>query len=690
MLPHQEHRTPTLQTSLLTYIDLPLPYTYITQTIPAHRTPPYLPSRPHYNLPIPKALKTTTLTDHRAPPTQHRSHPQELTKHRAQNPAHRIYLPNIPQHRTLIPDHRTHPQPYPQLARTYPHRHTQFRIRLPLFNTTFHKFTITPPSLISRSHARHSPLSSPTHTSPLSPPLSQTSSILPLKSIPSRSTRQAPTIPPLDTRPLPPAQHRRGSSHTWPPLGTQHHHTATSPLHPNTSQQLPPACSSIFNRADRLPLSTRDRPPKLLPCRLHLTIADNNCLPAQHTPSFRRLHQGAPHATESNQLHSTPVSLHPSHSHSHSHFLRQGPRRFTPYCNTRTHPAPTPGPLQHQHSKTLTHHQNFTPPSAESQSSHPQLPCSSNQSDTISSPAPTTTGLPTCPTTEHCPLPRLTPQHPALHERISPCQHFDAQLQFQHSTELPLQSHHQLPPTLDTMPLDTKASTPFTGAHLPLNPHIWLEMTSHDLQPPIGMDEQYLAFRQQVQAQPPHTSTSHQRSSQHQLDADDDLDMDAQLDNVSPEHGGNFIQVPQVTSQKSARIIESTPPTLQYRHPRIDDASVSQNSKRRKADDSTATSTIPSKITPTTSSRSKRAATLGIDMFGQMWLGFHMQEELSIQLGKKVLVERRTDEEFTNMGTPVSEVREFRSLRRAFPRTKQTLFPNERPDAVPGQHLHFT
>ena len=67
-----------------------------------------------------------------------------------------------------------------------------------------------------------------------------------------------------------------------------------------------------------------------------------------------------------------------------------------------------------------------------------------------------------------------------------------------------------------------------------------------------------------------------------------------------------------------------------------------------------------------------------------------MEEELAIQLGTQVLVDRRTDEEFTNMGTPVSEVREFRSLRRAFPRTKQTLFPTERPDAVPGQHLHFT
>jgi hypothetical protein len=67
-----------------------------------------------------------------------------------------------------------------------------------------------------------------------------------------------------------------------------------------------------------------------------------------------------------------------------------------------------------------------------------------------------------------------------------------------------------------------------------------------------------------------------------------------------------------------------------------------------------------------------------------------MHETIFSQLGKKSLVDKRTDAEFTDMGTPASEVHEFRSLRRAFLRTKQRLFPNERPDAVSGQHLHFT
>jgi hypothetical protein len=73
-----------------------------------------------------------------------------------------------------------------------------------------------------------------------------------------------------------------------------------------------------------------------------------------------------------------------------------------------------------------------------------------------------------------------------------------------------------------------------------------------------------------------------------------------------------------------------------------------------------------------------------------MWLGFHMHEALLIQRGKSILTESRTDEDFLTIGTPPSEIEEFRSLRHAFPRTRQTLYPSERPDVVPGQHLHLT
>ena len=178
--------------------------------------------------------------------------------------------------------------------------------------------------------------------------------------------------------------------------------------------------------------------------------------------------------------------------------------------------------------------------------------------------------------------------------------------------------------------------------------------------------------------------------------------MDAQLENVSPERGGSSLQISsekhsvqgaQLTPSKSVHMTKNTPPTLQYRNPRFEDASESQTTKRRKADDYTATPTptIPSKIIqPPSSTRSKRTATLGIDMIGQMLIGFHMHEALSIQKDKRQLNETRTNEEFNTIGTPANKIHEFHTVRRAFPRIQQLLYPSERPDAVPGQHLHFT
>ena len=83
-------------------------------------------------------------------------------------------------------------------------------------------------------------------------------------------------------------------------------------------------------------------------------------------------------------------------------------------------------------------------------------------------------------------------------------------------------------------------------------------------------------------------------------------------------------------------------------------------------------------------------ATLSIDMLGQMWLGFQMHEALATQRGMKELKEKQTDEDFITTGNPVSGIQDFRTLRRAFLCTKQIVFPTKRPDAVPGQHLHYT
>ena len=217
----------------------------------------------------------------------------------------------------------------------------------------------------------------------------------------------------------------------------------------------------------------------------------------------------------------------------------------------------------------------------------------------------------------------------------------------------------------------------------------------------LSIQDQYIEFRHQVAAQTSfhNEPSSHQHLTAHDFGAEEDLHMDAQLENVSPERGGSSLQISleknsiQVTPHKSVHLSEGTPPTLQYHNPRMEDASESQNTKRRKANDYTATSTppIPSKNTPSsTHTRIRKGSTLSIDMVGQMWLGFHMHESLSTQKGKRVLKEVRTDEEFKVTGIPTTEIHEFRMLRQAFPRTRQLLYPSERPDAVPGQHLHFT
>ena len=157
-----------------------------------------------------------------------------------------------------------------------------------------------------------------------------------------------------------------------------------------------------------------------------------------------------------------------------------------------------------------------------------------------------------------------------------------------------------------------------------------------------SIEDQYVEFRQQVATQtlPFHNEPpSHQPLQAHEVEAEEDLDIDTQLENVSPEKGNSSLQMSlgkhyiQTTSHKSVHISENTPTTLQYRNLRMEDASESQTTKRRKADDYTATLTppIPSKnISSSTHMRIKKKSTLSIDMIGQMWLDFHMHESLSI------------------------------------------------------------
>ena len=79
-----------------------------------------------------------------------------------------------------------------------------------------------------------------------------------------------------------------------------------------------------------------------------------------------------------------------------------------------------------------------------------------------------------------------------------------------------------------------------------------------------------------------------------------------------------------------------------------------------------------------------------IDIVSQMWLGFPIHEAIALHKGGDIIREHRTNDNFARIGTPPREIINFNTLRRAFPRVPQRFYPSERPDAVPGNHLHFT
>ena len=181
-----------------------------------------------------------------------------------------------------------------------------------------------------------------------------------------------------------------------------------------------------------------------------------------------------------------------------------------------------------------------------------------------------------------------------------------------------------------------------------------------------------------------------------------DVDIDMQLEDVSPEHGGSSLQIstshdeylaaPNQDATKLDRLdtinlADATPPISKHKSPRKEVVNDTQSAKRRRSEGEGHTrnseSSHPQHL------RTKEAIP-SIDIVSHMSLGFAIHEDIAAQKGTEIIHEHRTYDEFTNIGTPSSEVIEFQTLRRAFPRVPQVCFPNERPDAVPGHHLNFT
>ena len=175
-----------------------------------------------------------------------------------------------------------------------------------------------------------------------------------------------------------------------------------------------------------------------------------------------------------------------------------------------------------------------------------------------------------------------------------------------------------------------------------------------------------------------------------------DADIDMQLADVTPEHGGSslhfstsqddYLAAPNqavISHLDAINLVTSTST------PRVmkDTTNDSQSAKRRRSE--AGRQATHNRSTPSPSIKTKEDVP-SIDIVAHMWLGFSIHEAIATHEGKEAIREFRTHDEFARFGTPTTEIIEFKTLRRAFPRVPQTLYPNERPDAVPGNHLHFT
>ena len=180
-----------------------------------------------------------------------------------------------------------------------------------------------------------------------------------------------------------------------------------------------------------------------------------------------------------------------------------------------------------------------------------------------------------------------------------------------------------------------------------------------------------------------------------------DYDIEMLLHDVSPEHGGSSLQLSSshneyivnpnqaaiLTTRLDITNLADATPTTSHKSPRKVVTSDTQSAKRRRNEAGRHTTLLGASQPQ---HEKTKEAIPSIDIVAHMWLGFPIHEAIAIQRGKDIIREHRTPEEFTRIGTPTKEVIEFMTLRIAFPHVPQTCYPHERPDAVPGNHLHFT
>ena len=181
---------------------------------------------------------------------------------------------------------------------------------------------------------------------------------------------------------------------------------------------------------------------------------------------------------------------------------------------------------------------------------------------------------------------------------------------------------------------------------------------------------------------------------------DIDIDIDMQLVDVSPEHGGSslrfsisndeFIAAPNQAAAlrlDAINLADATPSNTSHKSPRNATTSDNHSAKKRRSEVGGPKTTH--NLHKSQSIKTKERIP-SIDIVSHMWLGFPIHEVVAVQKGGDIIREHRTTEDIARIGTPPTEIIHFNTLRRAFPRVPQIFYPSERPDAVPGNHLHFT
>lgn len=197
-----------------------------------------------------------------------------------------------------------------------------------------------------------------------------------------------------------------------------------------------------------------------------------------------------------------------------------------------------------------------------------------------------------------------------------------------------------------------------------------LEQISNPGHSDIGRHEGVIQSRDQ------RTRPNHTQYWQPTLAFDADLEME--LEDISPEHGGNSLRLPHtniypraVTSHEVINMAEWTLTTILYKCPNKDDPNSSQSAKRRKADfDIHAFPSHPSNHheTSNTQGQSRHMVVIPcIDIMAHMWLGFPIHKETERHRGTLIMKDNWSDTGFYNMGMPPNEMIEFHILWHAFP-----------------------